>query len=176
MASKDLSAEEVKELLRPVTDQEVIAELYAFGSMLLERQKEWNSQVESKAGIVVGWSTGISAFLLTQFNPVNRLVGVFILLTTLSSIVAIVCAFCAIKSRVNWVIPSDKDWFKDNCLTSSTDLQIYHVRSIHDIKANQWELGNLKAKWLLRSETALTIAAVLIALGTTVKLFSILCP
>lgn len=165
-ANYDLSRDAVKGLLMPVEDHSVIEQLYAFGTILLAEIKERNAEIEKKAGVLLGWSVAITAFLYTQFDKIKSW-------TALSSIVAaafgLICAYMAMKSRSDWRSPSDRDWMKDSCLNSPDDLKIFHVRSMHEIRQNQCEIARKKGNWLLSAELSLIVSAALLTIGLAAK-------
>lgn len=169
--NSDLSAPELKKLLEPVTNSEVITELYSFGQLLLADLRDNNKQIESKAGTILGWSTGIAAFLLTQSSGEKSLAMLVLIgLISLACTVAIGCAYAALKSRAGWLVASDRDWFKDNSFENPDDMKLFHIRSLHDMKANQIFMVRTKGKWLHVAETALSAAAALLIVGILGKL------
>ncbi|MBZ5533026.1 MAG: plasmid SOS inhibition protein A [Acidobacteriia bacterium] len=170
----DLSTGDVKELLKPITNHDVIAELYSFGSTLLIDIKERNSQIEAKAAVVIGWSTGIAAFLFTQIKA--EVWGVVVMPAIIASIFAVISAYRVIKTRPDWRDPSDKDWFRESALKDADDLRIFHVRSMHDIRQNQSDIAGEKAEFLLRAERWLIASATLLALGIAARLSVFLYP
>ncbi|SRR6266567_3313625 len=173
MRDNDLSQDEVKKLLSPVNNEEVITELYSFGSMLLSDMKEHVSQIESKGAVVLGWSTGTAAFLFTQFDRLKgSLNSAIVFLSLLLAIAAIVSAYLVIRTRGDWRIPSDKDWFMAKALDSPDDLRIFHVRSLHEIKESQAKIADHKGAWLARAELALIACAAFLFVGVLVKTIS----
>ena len=175
MLENDLSRNDVKELLWPITDGKVIDELYSFGSMLLSEIKERNAQLESKAAVVLGWATGISAFLFTQIKQVDHW-SLLALPPIIAAIVAIIFAYRVIKTRDDWESPSDKDWFCAAAIGKDDDLRLFHIRSMHRVRQNQSVIAMDKANALLWAERWLIFATMLLAMAIAAKLIVSLYP
>lgn len=78
-----LSLEDVKRIVGSYKDSGVTDELYSFGSVLLAEVRNRAGRIDSKAATMLGWATGILAFLFTEID--KRLSGGFIVSSHLRS-------------------------------------------------------------------------------------------
>jgi hypothetical protein len=175
MATKNLSKEDVKRLVYAYKDPKITDELYSFGSLLLADVRGRSGNIDSKAATILGWATGILAFLFTELSRsrgcVELMCGVA---SGLCCLVAAIYAFLALRARTDWHWPSDRDWFTESALSSANanadNLKRFYVRSLHDTKQAQLQVTDRKGKRLLVSQYFLVAGAVLFALGIASKL------
>jgi hypothetical protein len=175
MATKDLSKEDVKRLVYAYKDPKITDELYSFGSLLLADVRSRSGHIDSKAATILGWATGILAFLFTELSRSSGCVELMCGVASGSCcLVAAICAFLALRARSDWKWPSDKDWFAESALSSANasvdNLKRFYVRSMHDTKQAQRQVADQKGKRLLASQYFLIAGTGLFALGIASKL------
>ena len=71
MKPNDISDDDLPTILDSYEDQKVTDHLYAFGSMLITEIGQRADRIESKANLVIGWSTALLAFLFTQLGKLT---------------------------------------------------------------------------------------------------------
>ena len=136
MATHDLEKDEVKRLVYMYESPALTGELYSFGSMLLTETQQRAMQIDSKSAVVLGWATAMLALLFWKSHtPLEGISRWFLLGSGAFSLLAVVGAFLAIRSRDDWAWPSDKSWFSENALKSDNEekLKRYHLRVMHEI-------------------------------------------
>jgi hypothetical protein len=177
LANNNLTKDDVKELIYSYEQPQVTDELYTFGAMLLNEVQERSGQIDSKAAVILGWATGILAFLFTQFSSESGWVnGAIVTTGGLFALLAVIFSYSALRARSNWRYPSDRDWFEKTALSDSDELKRFHIRSIHEVRQVQKEIAEVKGDALLKGQRFLLIAASVLAAGIGGKLFLTLLP
>ena len=137
MATNDLPQTEIRRLVYSYQDTKITDELYGFGGMLLNEIDERVKNIDSKAGTVLAWSTAILAFLFTQITSghgtVNLLLGSMI---GALALFAVISAYSTLRTRQEWLWPSDRDWFEATAFGSGDELKRFHIRSMHHKSSN----------------------------------------
>ena len=176
-SGNDLTKDAVKDLIYSYKEPAVTDELYAFGAMLLAEVQERSGQIDSKAATVLGWASGILAFLFTQFGNASGWVsGILATFGGIFALFAVIYSYAALRARRDWRSPSDHDWFEKTALSSADELKRFHVRSIHDVRQVEKEIADKKGTALLKAQWFLLAAAAVLAVGILWKLLLILLP
>src|SRR5579872_4771709 len=167
-----LSKDQVTELLLPVTNSDVVNELYSFGSMLVSETKEMRNRIESKALNVLTWSIAIVAFIYTQLPRGAIGIKCIFLISMLAASIAIWFSYCAIR-LTSRSIPSDEDWFEVDCLKNPNShiIRLYHVQSLHVLKHDLLIVAAKKSKYLSCAETYLVVSAGAFVIAVIAKMF-----
>ncbi|PYX58169.1 MAG: hypothetical protein DMG76_09880 [Acidobacteria bacterium] len=120
MATNDLPDTEIKRLVYAYEDPQITDELYRFGKMLLTEIDDRVKHIDSKAGTVLAWSTAILAFLFTQITSgrgaLNLSLGSLI---SVLALLAVISAYSTLRTRQEWLWPSDRDWFEATAFGSA---------------------------------------------------------
>ena len=88
----------------------VTDELLAFGQMLVEEVQQRVGQIDSKAAMVLGWSTAVLAFLLDRLRDVSVVWSLGLsLVGGLCALFVVILAYRALRARQGWKYPSDAD-------------------------------------------------------------------
>ena len=171
----DMSDDHVRQVVNDCEETDVIDHLYSFGLMLTAEIGQRSDRIESKANLVVGWSTAILAFLVTQLGKLTasrhalQLIAIGIALLAMS---ALWCAFLALKSRSDWIWPSDKDWFCESEVGSSERIKKFHLQCLHGVRQTHQRITQKKGRMLRYSEWFLLTAALLLTLEVVLSLAS----
>jgi hypothetical protein len=145
--------------------------------MLLTEVQERAKQIDSKSAIVFGWATAIMAFLFTQMHRSDALVIIVIgFLSAFLSVIAAVFAYLALRTRDEWLWPSDKDWFERSAFGCEDELKRFHIRAMHEARHAQLKATKAKTEHLSISETFLVFSAVVLAGGVALRLLAALFP
>ncbi len=168
----DLSSEEVQELVYSYEEEGVTDELASFGQMLMAEVQQRSSQIDSKAAMVLGWSTAVLAFLLDPPHSVTLSLG-FIVLGALCALFAAIQAYRALRARYAWECPSDADWFEKSALVNGDELKRFHIRCWHGVRKSQNALAEQKGRLLLSSQRLLLFAAAFLAGGLVVHVLTL---
>ena len=128
MTENDLSKEDVRRLVYSYKDTGVTDELYSFGKMLLSETEERAKQIDSKSTAVLGWATAIVVFLFTQLTKASGVLNLSFGLAGFFGLLAVGCAYAALRPRHEWLWPSDRDWFEQTAFGSADELKRFHAR------------------------------------------------
>ena len=171
----DLSDAEVEDRIYSYEDMGVTDELLAFGQMLVEEVQQRVGQIDSKAAMVLGWSTAVLAFLLDRLRDVSVVWSLGLsLVGGLCALFAAILAYRALRARQGWKYPSDADWFQKSALVSGDELKRFHIRCWHEIRKSQNALVEQKGKLLLSSQWLLVIAAAFLAAALVAQVLTLL--
>jgi hypothetical protein len=171
----DLSDAEVEDRIYSYEDMGVTDELLAFGQVLVEEVQQRGGQIDSKAAMVLGWSTAVLAFLLDRVRDVSVVWSLGISLAGgLCALFAAILAYRALRARQGWKYPSDADWFQKSALVSGDELKRFHIRCWHEIRKSQNALVEQKGKLLLSSQWLLVIAAAFLTAALVAQVLTLL--
>lgn len=165
MTAYGLSKEEVSRLVYSYQDEAVTDELYQFGMVLMSEIQDRADRINSQSTIVLGWATAILALLLTQSNKFGGGGMYFALVAEVSTILAVIAAFCAGRTRGNWSWPSDSSWIRESALVSKDEMMRYHIRVMHDVRQQHLRITKKKARCLFYSELLLVLGAIALFAG-----------
>ncbi len=163
---RELSEQEVDDLIDQYTSEGVTDELYKFGAMLLSENESRAASIDSKATTVVGYSGAILAFLILQAPiwakaTVWELAGISI--AAFVAACACVCAFSALRGARDWAWFSEKQWFsKSAALKGADPLKRYYLKCMHGIKQANHRIANQKADSLIKAQMLLAVAAIVL--------------
>lgn len=161
----------MKRLVYLYKDPGITNELYTFGTMLLSEIQQRSSQIDAKAGTVLAWSTGILAFLFAYMNHATGVINLsFTFASAVFTLLALVSAFYALRTRADWTWPTDNSWFEETALTSEDEVRRYHIRVMHDVRTTHLALTHEKSRCLHRGEKFLIAGAALLFTGIAVQL------
>ena len=170
LASNDLSKEEVKRLVYAYSDHGVTDELYSFGLMLLNEIGQRSTQIDSKAAMTLGWSTGILAFLFVNIEQTKSNLNLAIsFMGGACALIAVILSFAALRVYNEWEWPSDRDWLEETGFIRADELRRFHIRSLHEVRHNHKEIVGRKASRLLWGQSFLAFAGMLLALGIAIR-------
>ncbi|HLW71892.1 MAG TPA: hypothetical protein VKS22_14855 [Candidatus Binataceae bacterium] len=143
--------------------------------LLMAEVQQRSSQIDSKAAMILGWSTAVLAFLL---NPL-RGGGVSATLSLGLSVAGGLCAlfaalqgYRALRARQDWECPSDADWFEKSALINGDELKRFHIRCWHGVRKSQNSLAEQKGTLLLSGQRLLLSAAAFLAAGLVARVLS----
>jgi hypothetical protein len=164
------SPEDVDALVLGYQSQETTKVLFDFVRALLKANDDRTAAVDSKATMLIGYSTAILAFLLTR-GP--GLVGepwwlVFLrLMTGIFAAVACVSAGMAIRSARNWQNMGEATWFPvDRETIGDPDkLGRWYVRAMHESLRHNHEITNKKAGEMICAQLAVAGAGFCLAVS-----------
>jgi hypothetical protein len=159
MSDNNLGSEKLRDAVYSYKSPEVTAHLYEFGKLLLDEMMERGEKINSQAVTILGWATGVIAFLFAQIAQFSGGSVYFALTSSVLALVAIFYAFQALKTRPNWEWPSDKSWINKSALGSEDEIKRFHIRVIHDVRQNHLSITGDKADCLFWSEFFLLFAA-----------------
>jgi hypothetical protein len=163
----NLSDDEVKDLVYSYKDGEVTNELYTFGMMLLSEIQARAAQLDSKSTTMLGWATGILAFLLIATNKsITAIPARFAAASGVFALLAVICSFLALRTREDWGWPGDTSWLCKTALVSGDELKRFHIRVIHEVRQTHLVATKRKARRLLLAESFIAIAAVFLFIGS----------
>jgi hypothetical protein len=170
MPMKDLSEAEVKEVIYSYQDSAVTDELYAFGSSLLGDLRSRADHINSKATAVLGWATGILAFLFAENAKFNgTAIHYFALGSSLCAMLAAGSAFLALRTRDDWSWPSDKSWLQKTAVKNGDELKRYHLRVMHGLKHDRHAMVEKKGNLLIYAETFFVLSGAVLLIGLLVQ-------
>ena len=166
----DLSSEEVERLIYSYEGIGVTDELVSFGQTLVAEVQQRSGQIDSKAAMVLGWSTAVLAFLFSSLRgaSVTPSLG-FSVIGALCALFAALQAYRALRARQGWESPSDADWFEKSALINADELKRFHIRCWHGVRQSQNALAEQKGKLLLSAQRLLVLAAAFLAAGLIVQ-------
>jgi hypothetical protein len=163
----ELTTDEVKARVYSYQDEKITAELYAFGMMLLSEIQQRAAQLDSKSAVVLGWATGILAFVFFANNKIApSLPARFATATGAFALLAVVFSFFALRTRDEWGWPTDESWFCSTALTSADELKRYYIRVMHDVRQTHLAATKRKARRLSYAEAFLALAALFLFVGS----------
>jgi hypothetical protein len=163
MSGDSLSKDEVKRLVYLYKDPGITNELYTFGTMLLSEIQQRSGQIDAKAGTVLAWSTGILAFLFAYMPKATGLVNPALTFgSAVFTLLALLFAFNALRTRNDWTWPSDKSWLEETALTDEDEVKRYHIRVMHDVRETHLALTGKKGRSLYHAEKFLIVGATLL--------------
>ena len=170
MPNKDLSGEEVRDVVYAYKDCSVTEELYLFGSSLLEDLKSRSDHINSKATTVLGWATGILAFLFAQYGKFHATPAhYFALCSSFFAMLAAGSAFLALRTRDDWSWPSDRSWFQETAVKSGDEMKRYHLRVMHEVKHDRHAVIDKKGNLLIYAETFFFLSGAVLLAGLFVQ-------
>lgn len=175
MQQHDLSNDEVEDRVYSYEETGVTDELLTFGQMLIQEVQQRSGQIDSKAAMVLGWSTAVLAFLLDRLPGVSVVLSLGLgMLGGLCALFAAILAYRALRARQGWKYPSDADWFEKSALVSGDELKRFHIRCWHDVRKSQNVLVERKGELLLSSQRLLVLAAIFLAAGLVAQVLTLL--
>lgn len=164
-ATNNLSKQAVGDLVCSYQNSAVTEELYRFGTMMLAEMQERSGRLDSKSAIVLGWATGILAFLFVETNKLSGVGLYFAFASGIFTLLAVVCCFLALRTRSDWKAPSDKSWIRETALGSEDEIKRYHIRVMHDMRQLNLQITEDKSVRLRLGEIFLTAGAALLFSG-----------
>lgn len=178
MGANDLSKTEVSTLVYSYKEDDgVTDELYRFGTMMLSEVQDRSARLDSKAGTILGWGTGILAFLFVEISKTPEAIKLYFTFGSgLSALLAVIFAFLGLRTRGSWKSASDRAWIKETALCDADELKRYHIRVIHDIRHWRLRITQRKSSQLFWGEIFLSLAAALLFCGILQVLLAKVCP
>jgi hypothetical protein len=149
--------------------------LLDFGRALLRANDERAAALDSKATMIVGYSTAVLAFMLSRSMPV---VGqpFWLVLPWLSAgifaAIACVSAGMALRAAQNWRNMGEATWFpKDVATIADPDrLGRWYLTAMHQSLQENHRITNQKASETICAQLAVSAAGTSLALGLALAL------
>lgn len=177
MSLNNISDDELLSILKGCQEKTVTDHLYGFGLTLIAEIAQRADRIESKANLVIGWSTAILAFLFTQLEKLSTLGRMLQFIAggiAVLAMVALWLSFLALRSRNDWIWPSDKDWFRESELESEERIKKFHLQCLHGVRQTHQGITQEKGRLLRHSEWFLLMASLLLTVGVVLRIVSLL--
>ena len=155
----DIEAVEIT-IFDPATPDDVVDELYKFGSILFSECLSRGADIDRKLTSMLGWSIAALASLLLKRSQSGfpELVSI---IAAAAAFLALTVAALALKTTI-WPAPSERDWFNDGLLKDAQRLKRLHVISLLVAHQAHVQCSTRKAHFLSYVELLLSFAAILI--------------
>ena len=166
----ELSAAEVDAMVDAQRPAETTDRLLDFGRGLLRANDERVAALDSKATMIVGYSTAILAFMVSQGEPVPGRPWWVVMPWLLAGICAAVACFSsgmALRAARNWKNMSEATWFpKDLSTIADADrLGRWYLAAMHQSLQENHRIANQKASETIISQLAVAAAGVSLAIA-----------
>ena len=164
-----LTGAEVHERVSAYDNVETTAQLYQFGKMLIDANRERTQQLENKAVALAGFATAVLAFLVSREPSKSLMADVAwpprsIAVASICAAFGLACVLAATFVRSHaWF--SDSQWFEsDNAALENADTLLRcHVLAMHSVNDRMRISNDRKADFVLAGQCALIGAAACLA-------------
>jgi len=160
-----IGEDEVQSRLGSYNDDEVTAQLYDFGRMMLQDATDRMAKWDSKGTAIVAYSGAVITVLVsTQAIWSRQLDTVAVWLLLASGVAAAIAGFAAVHSLflqpTEWF--TTNAWIQKECLSDVQKLKKYHISTMWKVIESHHEKGRVKIKRLRRAQWGIAIALLLV--------------
>jgi hypothetical protein len=168
MRNRPLSTDEVRALLTYKADT-ITEALESFGTALFQETTKRSERVDAKAGLLIGYAAGMTAFLLKETGWLQGIaLGNRIALAILLAVSGMLGFGVLVVRSHTWF--SDRDWFKKESFDSADDLKRYYLVVLHQVLTDLDESNQRKARWLQWGQVFLGLSFMSLLLAVAQKI------
>ena len=173
---RTVSSEDAERWLGSEPPTELLEELRAFGTLLLDEVSLRTSALDAKATSILGWAGAAVAFLVIgspDWVKTNSWTVAGLTLTAIASAsLAALKAWLALRAR-GWSWPSEVDWFRHVEFEKIERLRSYHLISILNAHRAHDAQNAKKGDHLVTAQWALALAVGLVAVMAILRVLGL---